>query len=112
VGGAALWRFLSPVRVAQAQRLSVATGDVPLDGALVLPEEGVAVTRSAGDDFEVLSLRCTHLGCRVVANEDGFGCPCHGSTFDRHGRVTNGPAQQALERLPFSRRDGFLRVRV
>jgi len=44
---------------------------------------------------------CTHLGCapsyekgvfneRVEALEDGFFCPCHGSTYDLAGRVFQG----------------------
>jgi len=112
VGGAGLWRFLTPARVPDARRVEVALADVPEGGALVLPETGVAVTRGADGEPEVLSLACTHLGCRVVANEDGFACPCHGSRFDRHGRVRTGPAKRPLARLAFARRDGTLRIEV
>jgi cytochrome b6-f complex iron-sulfur subunit len=111
-GGAGLWRFLTPTRVPESQRLAVRVDDVPVDGALVLPEEGVAVTRSNAGELAVLSLSCTHLGCRVIATEDGFACPCHGSTFDRRGQVMKGPATLPLPRLPYARQDGVLRIRV
>lgn len=39
---------------------------------------------------------CTHLGCTVNAVETGYKCPCHGSTYDRHGKNTGGPAPLPL----------------
>ena len=39
---------------------------------------------------------CTHLGCTVNMVETGYACPCHGSTYDRHGRNTGGPAPLPL----------------
>lgn len=43
--------------------------------------------------------RCTHLGCTLAWNpvERSWDCPCHGSRFDPHGRVVNGPANANLE---------------
>lgn len=39
--------------------------------------------------------RCPHLGCRLVYNRaDGcYECPCHGSQFDKNGKICAGPAQ-------------------
>ena len=51
------------------------------------------------DGFAALSLVCTHLGCTVDTAADGFSCPCHGSRYDRQGRVARGPALRKLERL-------------
>ena len=112
LGAFGAWRFLTPARVPETQRVSVRLADVPAGGALVLPEEGIAVTRTAAGALDVLSLSCTHLGCRVVATEDGFACPCHGSTFDSHGRVLKGPARLPLRRLPFERDRDALRIRT
>lgn len=48
--------------------------------------------------LRALSATCTHLGCTVRENpdKDGFTCPCHGSRFDREGRVIGGPAPESL----------------
>lgn len=47
---------------------------------------------------------CTHQGCKVPWNEDQgqFHCPCHNSTFDRHGVVTSGPAPRPLSTFPIA----------
>ncbi len=42
---------------------------------------------------------CTHLGCVVNYVEPQFHCPCHGSRYDRSGRVLNGPATQPLHHM-------------
>ena len=43
---------------------------------------------------------CTHLGCayRWEATKREFVCPCHGSVFDREGKVLAGPAERPLDR--------------
>lgn len=43
-----------------------------------------------------ISTVCTHLGCVVNQNEEGFHCPCHGSKYDKNGIVIQGPAPKAL----------------
>ncbi|OSX79207.1 hypothetical protein BU14_0084s0022 [Porphyra umbilicalis] len=41
---------------------------------------------------------CTHLGCVVpwVPAENKFKCPCHGSQYDKQGKVIRGPAPLSL----------------
>jgi len=46
--------------------------------------------------FSAISLTCTHLGCTVEQNTDGFICPCHGSHFDEVGNLLHGPAAKPL----------------
>ncbi len=49
--------------------------------------------------FSALSLVCTHLGCTVEQNAEGFACPCHDSRFNVDGAVTHGPASKHLASL-------------
>jgi Rieske Fe-S protein len=49
--------------------------------------------------FTAFSLKCTHLGCTVNADGQGFACPCHGSRFGQDGEVVHGPAKQRLNVL-------------
>jgi Rieske Fe-S protein len=48
-----------------------------------------------------MSAICTHAGCVLDDNAQtiaaGLFCPCHGSTFDGNGKVTQGPARAALQ---------------
>ncbi len=44
-----------------------------------------------------ISAVCTHLGCIVSLAEFGFQCPCHGSQFNKEGKVIGGPAPRPLE---------------
>jgi Rieske Fe-S protein len=54
----------------------------------------LAVYRDPSGAVHDLSAVCPHLGCIVQWNvtEKTWECPCHGSRFDRHGSVINGPA--------------------
>ena len=38
--------------------------------------------------------RCTHLGCNLIYNkeEELYECPCHGSIYNKEGKVIKGPA--------------------
>jgi cytochrome b6-f complex iron-sulfur subunit len=109
-GGAGLWRFLTPRRgELRDAAVSVSEQDVPEGGALVLPEARCAILRTASG-FAAYDLTCTHLGCTVSVNAQGFACPCHGSRFDVSGAVVSGPAPRPLRRLELTRRDGRLLV--
>ena len=57
-----------------------------------------------------LSVKCTHLGCIVQANEKGFNCPCHASAFDKYGEVQSPPATRALDIFPISLKNGEIFV--
>ena len=70
---------------------------------------GVAIRAGVGVGPEALSLRCTHLGCEVRRDGDGFACPCHGSRYDGVGNAVRGPAKRPLEALAVIRDgDGWL----
>ena len=53
-----------------------------------------------GGAYAVVSPICTHLQCTVNVEGTRMVCPCHGSTYDREGRVLRGPAMSPLRRYP------------
>jgi nitrite reductase/ring-hydroxylating ferredoxin subunit len=69
------------------------------------PGRAVAMLRDA-DGVYAISRVCTHLGCLVKTEPDGFSCPCHGSRFGGDGAVLRGPAPKALPWLAVSRVGG------
>ena len=72
--------------------------DVPVH----IPEAGVWVMKTKSNE-QIIALddRCTHLGCRQKWNAQSgkYECPCHGSIFDRDGKVLRGPASRPMPRL-------------
>lgn len=72
--------------------------DFPQGTEAFLTEEKVLV-RSTPQGVAAISLVCTHLGCIVSKEGDGFGCPCHGSHFGPTGEVGGGPAPRGLRWL-------------
>lgn len=86
----------------------------------------------AGEDvpsFSVMFSRCAHLGCPVqpaglleeektttykdvtlipAVGVSGFGCPCHGGSYDKEGNVVAGPPVRGLDRYEFSIENGNL----
>lgn len=45
--------------------------------------------------------RCAHMGCKLSWNpEEGtWDCPCHGSRYDRKGKLLDGPSVKSLDPL-------------
>ncbi len=60
-----------------------------------IPESKVFLYKDSGG-VHAISATCTHLGCVVAEEEEGFACPCHGSIFDRQGDIVAGPAPRGL----------------
>jgi ubiquinol-cytochrome c reductase iron-sulfur subunit len=64
------------------------------------PETDAERTNPANEKFLVVIGICTHLGCVPVDGLGDYGgwfCPCHGSHYDRSGRIRKGPAPLNLE---------------
>jgi Rieske Fe-S protein len=70
------------------------------------------VLRLDDGQFAVISPICTHQGCTVDIQGPRLVCPCHGSTYDREGRVLRGPAQRSLTRFTTAVSDGALVIDV
>jgi cytochrome b6-f complex iron-sulfur subunit len=68
------------------------------DSKTTLPEVPAVLIHDNGR-FTAMSLVCTHLGCTVEVQFDGFACPCHGSRFNSDGYPVKGPATAPLKTL-------------
>ena len=85
---------LSGGDVTSLEEIELGAGAVMRDGM-----KKVAVYRDRDGAVHARSAVCPHLGCVVAWNsaERTWDCPCHGSRFDRYGRVITGPANADLE---------------
>jgi len=95
------------INVAAQYRHYFTGGDVK-DLNQIKPGEGavlryglkkIAVYNDPTTGPEKMTAVCPHLKCIVHWNgaEKTWDCPCHGSRFDAHGHVLNGPAVADLE---------------
>ena len=110
VSGGLLARYLIPRKPEKRRVLaSAASSDLPLNGALLFRNERLAILKD-NDGVYALSLICSHLGCTVTVTENAISCPCHGSLFDRRGKVVKGPAYKPLEVLELAEQNGIIRV--
>ncbi|MBN1560525.1 Rieske 2Fe-2S domain-containing protein, partial [candidate division KSB1 bacterium] len=69
--------------------------DFPMNTFTLAEKAGVFIYRDHVGVRGVSAL-CTHLGCTLEKSDDGFICPCHGSSFSSTGLVLSGPAPQSL----------------
>jgi Rieske Fe-S protein len=82
--------------------------------ALVESIAGVFLLARTGDaSFAALDAICTHQSC-TITGQDGstFVCPCHGSRYDRSGRVVGGPAPAALRQYSATFADGVVSIAI
>ena len=85
--------WVTPGEVSSPDEIKPGTGAVMRDGA-----KKYAVYRDDDGTVHIRSAVCPHLYCIVDWNsvERTWDCPCHGSRFDRFGKVVNGPAASDL----------------
>jgi len=109
VSRAALWLTGGASLVGLLQYLSYETDPPPqsifpagapesyrVGTATIIPGARAVLYREK-DGFWAVSLVCSHLGCTTEEAGSGYRCPCHGSRYDRQGRVLNGPGKLALK---------------
>jgi Rieske Fe-S protein len=69
------------------------------------------VSRTTDSSFSAIDAVCSHQSCTVTgADGSAYVCPCHGSRYDRNGRVLNGPATAALRQFPTTFASGTLTI--
>jgi menaquinol-cytochrome c reductase iron-sulfur subunit len=77
-------------------------------------QQMVYARKDDNGDVEVLSARCTHLGCTVRWNssEGHFACPCHEGTFAADGEVLGGAPTIPLAKLETTTRGDDIFVKL
>ncbi|QDU63872.1 Cytochrome b6-f complex iron-sulfur subunit [Planctomycetes bacterium Pan216] len=72
------------------------------------------VRRLQGENFQVFSINCAHLGCPVHwFPESGlFMCPCHGGVYYEDGGRASGPPPRGLYEYAFRLEKGRMLVRA
>jgi cytochrome b6-f complex iron-sulfur subunit len=69
------------------------------------------VSRTSSGTFTAIDAVCSHQSCTVTsADGTAYVCPCHGSRYDRNGRVLNGPAVAALRQFPTTFASGVVTI--
>lgn len=79
----------------------VASTEAIANGAGAIVRQGLTKVAAYRDELGAIhecSAICPHLGCIVQwnQNESSWDCPCHGSRFDKEGRLLCGPANSDL----------------
>lgn len=83
-------------------------------GGYAMITDKVIVIRKSSTKFIAINIVCTHKKCDVDYDGKSFECPCHGSTFDGNGKVTDGPAQKNLKsyKVTFDSSDNTLNINM
>lgn len=98
------------VLASPSKKFRVALPDNLVPGEPFIPAgRAVAVYRDAEGTYAISTI-CTHLGCVVKSNPEGFECPCHGSRFAADGEVRKGPAPRPLNWLKVSVSGGVVTI--
>jgi menaquinol-cytochrome c reductase iron-sulfur subunit len=115
------WVLLGPVSKFPLGETRLATFDNPIrepwDG--MTARTGVYV-RNLGkgadqkDQFRILAMNCTHLGCPVswFPQSGLFMCPCHGGVYYEDGKRASGPPPRGLYHCVWQIREGQLEVQA
>ena len=71
--------------------------DYPVNSVTYIQDQQVYIVRTEKALWAMTAV-CTHLGCitQWKPESNQIACPCHGSKFERDGKVQAGPAPRAL----------------
>ena len=103
---------LSPIEVGQSitvvwrgkpvfirRRTQAEIDEARADDTANLPHPETDADRAPRPEWLVMVGICTHLGCIPLGDQGEYGgwfCPCHGSHYDKSGRIRRGPAPENL----------------
>jgi cytochrome b6-f complex iron-sulfur subunit len=95
-------------------QVDVAGTALAASGGAVLVQSVAGVFLLARTDestYSAIDAICSHESCTVTGSDgNAYVCPCHGSRYDRNGRVLQGPATAALRRFPTTFDSGVVTI--
>ncbi len=95
----------SSSKVSAINQIKVA--DLKPDQQTIIDHEGkrTGVYKDKNGKIYYYDLACTHMGCGLGLNDGDktWDCPCHGSRFDKFGKVIFGPAIKDLPKVNISK---------
>jgi Rieske Fe-S protein len=62
----------------------------------------IAVQKKEDNTYQAILMQCTHQKNQLTQTGNGYLCSLHGSQFDKNGKVTKGPAENALKQYTTS----------
>jgi Rieske Fe-S protein len=99
-----------------AVEVTVAGSPLAEVGGAVLVESVAGVfllARTSASGFQAIDAICSHESCTVTGAVGAtYVCPCHGSRYDRSGRVIQGPAQASLRHFATSEANGVVTIAI
>ena len=75
-----------------------------------LLQNPICIDRFDENTYEALLMKCTHQGTELQVFGDKLQCPAHGSEFNHHGKVENGPAIASLRTFPVTITNNQLKI--
>ena len=94
------WGMTSSIVAAKVLRDLITTGENPFEDlycpsrSILHPQAFLNIGESLIGLLTPTAPRCPHMGCALKYNkqEHSWDCACHGSRFDKDGRLLNNPA--------------------
>jgi cytochrome b6-f complex iron-sulfur subunit len=88
---------------------------IPRNQVLVRTEKlnfPICIYQLNENTYSALLMACTHNSCELNPSGDFLICPCHGSEFDKIGKVQNSPAEIDLKTFKTTFDHEFLYVHL
>ena len=71
------------------------------------------LSRTSAGTFTAIDGTCSHESCTITgAAGNTYVCPCHGSRYDRTGKVLQGPAKASLRQFGTTLADGVVTISI
>lgn len=92
------------------KELKIDIGNINENSGILVEEENIVIRKKSDGKIDVISIKCTHLGCSTKYINGRFRCPCHGSEFDIDGIPIKGPATKPLKKYNFTLKNNIIYI--